>query len=188
MGYAGGTPENPTYYNLGDHSESIQIDYDPTVITYGELLDIYWKSHDPTIISYSKQYKSVIFYHNDEQKTLAALSIEQEGTRKGKEIQTEIVPFSAFYLAEDYHQKYYLQQATKIMNEFRAIYGNEQDFFNSTVAARINGLLGGNGTLESLREQIGTFGLSPAAQQRLLQTLGVSSPLASTSSGLCPLF
>jgi methionine-S-sulfoxide reductase len=184
VGYSGGTTENPAYYSLDGHSETIQIDYDPTVITYGELLDVFWTSHDPTIVTYSKQYKSVIFYHNDEQKTQAELSKEQEGTRKGKKIQTEIVPFSAFHLAEDYHQKYYLQQDGQLMNEFKAIYGNKGDFFNSTAAARINGLLGGNGTAESISEQIGTFGLSAAAQQRLLDILGGSR----ASSGLCPLF
>jgi len=185
VGYAGGAPENPTYYMIGTHSETVEIDYDPTVITYGDLLDVFWTSHDPTIMSYSKQYKSVIFYHNDEQKTLAMLSKEQEETSRGRKIQTEIVPFSAFYLAEDYHQKYYLQQNGEIMREFKAIYGNKGDFFNSTAAARINGLLGRNGKLESLREQIGTFGLSTAAQQRLLKILGDSTR---ASNGLCPLW
>jgi peptide-methionine (S)-S-oxide reductase len=185
VGYAGGTTANPTYYNLDGHSETVEIDYDPTIITYGELLEIFWRSHDPTIVSFSKQYKSIIFYHNDEQKMLAMESKELEESRRGKKIQTDIVAFSAFYLAEDYHQKYYLQQNGEIMHELKAIYGNKGDFFNSTVAARINGLLGGNGTLESLREQVNTFGLSAAAQQRLLKVLGGSGPLA--RAGICPL-
>ena len=187
MGYSGGTTDSPTYYSLGEHSETVEVDYDPTVITYDDLLDIFWTSHDPTIVTYSKQYKSVIFYHNDEQKTLAELSKEQEEARRGKKIQTEVVPFSAFHMAEDYHQKYYLQQDGEIMNEFKAIYGTKGEFFNSMAAARINGLLGGNGTVEALREQIDTFGLSAVKQQRLLEILGVG-PLANTNSGLCPLF
>ncbi len=61
VGYAGGTLANPTYYNLGDHTETIEMDYDPDVITYTELLAIFWNSHDPTSPSYSRHYKSIIF-------------------------------------------------------------------------------------------------------------------------------
>ena len=92
-----------------DHSESIQIYYDPTVISYGDLLKLFWKGHDPSARSWSTQYKAAVFYHNDEQRKLAEETRDRiEATQKTK-VRTEILPFSRFYVAEAYHQKYGLR-------------------------------------------------------------------------------
>ena len=88
-------------------------------------------------------------------------------TKRGRPV-AEIVPFSEFYLAEDYHQKYRLQQVPELVREFRAIYADSVDFVNSTAAARVNGYVGGHGTLASLEAEIDDLGLSPAAQGKLL--------------------
>jgi len=119
-GYAGGRAMNPTYKQVcgGDtgHAEAIQVHYDPAKISYEELLEIFWKTHDPTTIDrqgndVGSQYRSAIFYHNEEQKKLA-----EEYKKKLDEaavwddpIVTEIAPFTNFYPAEDYHQNYYNQ-------------------------------------------------------------------------------
>ncbi len=169
VGYAGGTLADPTYYDLGDHSETIQIDYDPTQISYQELLEVFWDSHSPTARSRSKQYASIIFYHDEEQRRLAEASLEREEDRLGKPIFTVIVPFSEFYLAEAYHQKYRLQQQSDLLGEFRAIYPDDEDFVNSTAVARVNGYLAGNGTLDALQAEIESLGLSPEAQEKLLK-------------------
>lgn len=168
VGYAGGTLANPTYSDLGDHSETVQIDYDPAQISYQELLDVFWDSHDPAARAWSRQYASIIFYHNEEQRRLAEESLGRVETRLGKPIYTVIVPFSEFYLAEAYHQKYRLQQRADLLQEFRAIYPEDEDFANSTAVARVNGYLGGNGTLDALQAEIESLGLSPAAQEKLL--------------------
>ena len=168
VGYAGGTSANPTYRSLGDQSETIQIDYDPAQITYQELLDVFWDSHSPTARAWSRQYASIIFYHDEEQRRLAEASLEREADRLGKPIFTVVVPFSEFYLAEAYHQKYRLQQQPDLLGEFRAIYPDDEDFVNSTAVARVNGYLGGNGTLEALQAEIQSLGLSPEAQEKLL--------------------
>lgn len=154
---------------MGDHSETIQIDYDPTQISYQQLLDVFWSSHDPTYKSWSRQYMSIIFYHNEEQKRLAIETKESEEARLGREISTEIVPFSKFYLAEDYHQKYYLRQESALMEEFNAIYPDPKDFIDSTAAARVNGYVAGYGTLATLEEEPGILGLSQAGIERLLK-------------------
>ncbi|MFC1985101.1 peptide-methionine (S)-S-oxide reductase, partial [Chloroflexota bacterium] len=122
VGYAGGTSNNPTYHKLASHSETIQVNYDPTKISYDELLEIFWHSHNPTVPSFSHQYKSIIFYHNEAQKRLAIEAKEREEAKLEARIYTEILPFSEFYLAEAYHQKYYLQQETDLMKDLRAIY------------------------------------------------------------------
>jgi peptide-methionine (S)-S-oxide reductase len=81
---------------------------------------------------------------------------------------TEIIPATTFYLAEDYHQKYRLRQSPTFMSEFATIYPDPADFVSSTAAARVNGYLGGYGTLADLQAEIDDLGLSPAAQEELL--------------------
>lgn len=168
MGYAGGTKENPTYHSLGDHSETVQIDYDSSKISYAELLDIFWESHDPTAAPWLRQYMSIIFYHNEEQRRLALETRSREEAKLGRKVYAEIVPATVFYLAEDYHQKYYLREARTLMAEFNAIYSNARDFMNSTAAARVNGYTGGYGTPAALQEELSSLGLSPSGQAKLL--------------------
>jgi len=173
VGYAGGTQKDPTYYKLGDHTETIQIDYDPTQVTYEELLAIFWDRHNPTYPS-SIQYKSIIFYHNDEQKKLALETKARVEAELNASVLTEIIPASEFYLAEAYHQKYYLQGVPQFKQEFSAIYPDTNDFIASTSAARVNGYLGGNGTVAALQAEIESFGLSPEASQKLLDIVSSS--------------
>jgi methionine-S-sulfoxide reductase len=170
VGYAGGTTKYPTYTNLDGHGETIQIDYDPEQISYEELLEVFWQSHNPTSPSYSTQYASIILVHDEEQERLAQESKQQEAEQRGAEIHTEIVPYSGFTLAEGYHQKYQLRNASRLMAEFLEIYPEPADFVNSTAAARVNGYVGGNGTLKQLEAELGTLGLSPEGQELLLQT------------------
>lgn len=150
VGYAGGTKVDPTYTNLGDHSETIEIDYDPSVITYEKLLEVFWDSHNPTSRPFSQQYASIILYHDEEQEQLATVSREREEARRGVQLFTEIRPYSTFYLAEDYHQKYWLQQVPALMEELRSLYPDPMDFVNSTAVARLNGYVGGNSSLQDL--------------------------------------
>jgi peptide-methionine (S)-S-oxide reductase len=168
VGYSGGQTKDPTYRSIGDHSETIQIDYDPTRLSYKDLLAVFWQSHDPTSKSWSRQYKSAIFYHNDEQRKLALETRTLEEKQRNKKIQTEIVPFGKFYLAEDYHQKYELRGHSELMSEFKAMYPRDIDFINSTAAARVNGYISGYGSPEEINATIENLGLSAAAQERLL--------------------
>lgn len=117
VGYTGGSFKNPTYKDVSSgktgHAESVEVIYDPSEISYGELIDAFWKMHDPTILNrqgpdIGTQYRSAIFYNDDEQRDEALSSkkrLEKSGEIRGK-IVTEIVPASEFYMAEEYHQKY----------------------------------------------------------------------------------
>jgi methionine-S-sulfoxide reductase len=169
VGYAGGTQDNPTYHSLGDHTETLQIDYDPSKLSYAQLLDVFWESHHPEHRAWSQQYKAAVFYHDEEQKRLAMESkrIREQGTRGGP-IYTEILPLGRFYRAEDYHQKYRLRRDSELMRALRRFYPDSRDFVDSTAAARINGYLAGNGSLEQLKGELDLFGLSPEAGRRLL--------------------
>ncbi len=173
VGYAGGTTQTPTYHNLGDHTETIEIDFDPSRISYSRLLDVFWGSHDPTVRPWSRQYKAVIFFHNEVQQMLALDSRDREAARKGK-IYTEILPYTGFTLAEDYHQKYRLQQEPDLLGEFESAYSSMRDFVNSTAVARINGFLGGYGTPDALKKEIDSYGLSASGRKRLIEALSSS--------------
>jgi methionine-S-sulfoxide reductase len=167
VGYAGGTTPDPTYHNIGDHSETLQLDYDPAQISYEELLRGFWQTHNPCVGSGIRQYRAAIFYHNDEQKRLALRTRDEEALRQHAAIVTEILPATTFYLAEDYHQKYMLRQDAALMREFRAMYPDERSLRDSTAAARVNGYLGGHGSRALLEKEIGSWGLSSAAQAEL---------------------
>lgn len=117
-GYAGGTLKNPSYNQvctgMTGHAESIQIKFDPKVISFEKILDIFWHTHDPTTLNrqgndVGTQYRSAIFYHDEKQKKIAEKSkrdLEKENVYKDP-IVTEITPFKDFYVAEDYHKDYY---------------------------------------------------------------------------------
>ncbi len=117
-GFTGGTTENPTYEKVAmgtsGHAESLQIKFDPQVIAYEKILDIFFATHNPTTLNQQgydrgEEYRSAIFYHNDEQKQIAENKIE-ELTKLGKysdPIVTQIVPYSTFYPAGPEHQNFY---------------------------------------------------------------------------------
>lgn len=116
VGYTGGHLENPTYEDVCSHTtghaEAIEITFDPKEITYEELLDKFWEIHDPTTLNrqgpdIGSNYRSVIFYHSNEQKKLAEKSLAEYQTKLKDKIVTEIVAAGPFYKAEEYHQKYY---------------------------------------------------------------------------------
>ncbi len=123
-GYTGGQVKNPTYEQVSSgrtgHAEAVQVEYDPSKVTYARLLEVFWRNIDPTqkdaqFCDYGSQYRSGIFYHDDEQKRLAEASraaLAKSKPFKG-EIVTEITKAAQFYPAEDYHQNYYLKNPAR---------------------------------------------------------------------------
>lgn len=115
-GYAGGTVDNPTYKQVceGDtgHAEVVQIEYDPAMISYKDIIDLFWLAHDPTTLNQQgndigTQYRSTIMYVNEEQKKIAEASLAEAQKEISGKIVTEIVPLKKFYSAEEYHQEYF---------------------------------------------------------------------------------
>ena len=116
VGYTGGYTENPTYGDVcsGDtgHAEVVEVDYDPSKVSYEELLDVFWANHNPTTLNrqgpdVGTQYRSAIFFHTPEQEAVAHASKEKAQERFKKPIVTEITSASDFYRAEEYHQRYF---------------------------------------------------------------------------------
>ncbi len=118
VGYTGGKTKNPTYKDVctdkTGHAEVVQVTYDPSIVSYEELLEVFWNIHNPTTLNrqgwdIGTQYRSVVFYHSEEQKE-RALKLKEKLEKSGrykKPIVTEITPASEFYKAEEYHQRYY---------------------------------------------------------------------------------
>ena len=118
VGYIGGQLPNPTYEEVctdrTGHAEAVQVEFDPSEITFDELLDVFWNNHNPTTLNrqgpdIGNQYRSAIFYHDEEQKRVAEKSRQslEQAKRYKDPIVTEIVPAPSFYKAEEYHQKYF---------------------------------------------------------------------------------
>lgn len=118
VGYSGGNLEDPTYRDVCSgrthHAEVVQVEFDPSSVSYDDLLEVFWREHDPTTLNrqgpdVGEQYRSVIFYHDDTQRAAATASkelLERTERFKGKKIVTQVLPARDFYPAEEYHQRY----------------------------------------------------------------------------------
>ena len=127
VGYSGGKMENPTYKDVctdkTGHAEVVRVTYDPSIVSYEELLEYFWDMHNPTTLNrqgwdVGTQYRSAVFYHNEEQKE-AAMKLKEKLDKSGKyknPIVTEIVPAGKFYRAEEYHQKYHEKNKKSIFS------------------------------------------------------------------------
>jgi peptide-methionine (S)-S-oxide reductase len=117
VGYTGGDHKNPTYKDVctdrTGHAEAVEVDYDPSKVSYEDLLNVFWENHDPTQLNrqgpdWGTQYRSAIFFHSSEQEQAARASKAQQekSGRFSRPVVTQIVPATSFYEAEDYHQQY----------------------------------------------------------------------------------
>jgi peptide-methionine (S)-S-oxide reductase len=169
VGYAGGTSIRPTYREMGDHTETLEIDFDPEVMTFEEILDVFWNNHNPMNINDYKgrQYRSLLFYCDEMQKEAIQHVIKKRKEHGKGEPETEIAPYSGFYLAEDKHQKYYLKRYTNAIEKLSTLYPSQDDLINSTLAARLNGLAKGYTNLEHIKNEIDQWPTSPSNRKMM---------------------
>ena len=167
VGYAGGASPDPTYRRIGDHTETLQVDFDPRVISYEDLLAEFFASHNACATPYSTQYMSAIFTDGAEQARMAEAAAARAASDRGSVVRTRIEPLRRFYLAEDYHQKYRLRARKDLTAEFEAIYPELRAFVDSTAVTRVNGYLAGHGTRQAFEAELPRLGLTPAAQEGL---------------------
>lgn len=157
----------PTYTQMGDHTETVQVDYDPNRISYSQLLNIFWLSHQPQERSWSRQYMNAIFYHNESQRQQAEASKKDQTQKIGSKVKTQVVPLRSFTLAEDYHQKYHVKGHNVLNKELVRMYPRHRDLVDSTTAARLNGYAGGYGNNDQLSREIDMLGLSIGGKKTL---------------------
>ncbi|XP_010531078.1 PREDICTED: peptide methionine sulfoxide reductase A5 [Tarenaya hassleriana] len=143
VGYAGGNKANPEYRSLGDHAESVQVEYDPRIVSFRQLLDVFWSSHDSRQVfgqgpDVGNQYRSIIFTNSTEEQRMASASKEREQLKsRGSIVTTQIQQLGTFYRAEADHQKFELKQHPFLLQ----LMGNmpEEELERSTLASRLNG-------------------------------------------------
>ncbi|MCA9491709.1 MAG: peptide-methionine (S)-S-oxide reductase [Myxococcales bacterium] len=167
VGYTGGRTADPTYRALGDHSEAVQIGYDPSVISYERLLTEFFAAHDPRGEPWSRQYRSAIFVVDAAERRAAELSLRAAEKRLGEPVSTAIEQAGTFTRAEDYHQKYELRHVGPVWAELTAAYPDLDDLLRSTAAARMNAYAGGYLPQDQL--PVDQLGLSPRARDVLIQ-------------------
>ena len=112
VGYAGGTEPDPSYYSLGDHTEVVQVEYDPATLGYDDLLEVFFATHDPTQLNrqgpdVGSQYRSIVLHHDDEQRRQAEAYVEALDEEYDDDVVTEIESLERFWAAEEYHQDYF---------------------------------------------------------------------------------
>jgi len=157
VGYAGGSTLNPTYRSIGDHTETVELEFDPTKVKYTSLLEIFWANHDPTS-KCSRQYMSAIFFHDEEQREAAERSLTSNKSSFRKSIKTVLTPATQFYDAEEYHQKYLLQRHPRLCHMLQVEPCGDQ-LTTSHVLTRVNGYIGGYGSLAEFEKEWPEWGV-----------------------------
>jgi peptide-methionine (S)-S-oxide reductase len=164
VGYTGGTRADPTYRALGDHTEALQVDFDPSRLSYAEVLGHFWAAHRPQRPAYAQQYRAALWYA-PEQEAVARRTRDEVERSLGKQVLTALEPLGRFYPAEDYHQKYALRRHADLLEELAGY--SEEALRESTVAARLNGFVSGQGTAELLAREWEGYGLTDGARRKL---------------------
>ncbi len=167
VGYTGGTTRAPTYRNIGDHAEALQLDYDPTVVSYAELLTHFFAAHDPTRERFSTQYQSAVYAADEDELALAREAGERAAADRRAALHTHIGLASPFFRAEDYHQKYRLRRHAELTAALIASYKTDRAMVDSTLAARLNGYLAGHGTRDTALAELERAGLGATAKALL---------------------
>lgn len=152
---------------MGDHTECFQVEFDPSTVTYEDLLQLFWQSHDPTRPAFKTQYASLILAADADQLDQARESAEEFERLTGSKVTTRIEPLREFWTAEDYHQKYYLRHERSVYAELSAAYPADTDLVASTAAMRANGYLYGAGSCARLDKELPQLGLSERAAAAL---------------------
>lgn len=168
VGYCGGTKEKPSYYSLGDHTEAFSIDYDPAVLSYGDLLGYFWNGHRCDRNHTSRQYMNAVFYRDEAQRVQAEESRDSQGAK----VATEILPIGKFTYAEGYHHKYYLTRYEEIRSFLEKTYPDAKSLGDSAVAMRLNAYLGSGMMRDWQRflDELPRYGLPEAITGSLRET------------------
>ena len=162
VGFSGGTLPDPSYSAIGDHVETVEVLYDPAIISYPELLRHFWRHHNSRAKPIFRQYASAVFCVKNEQIEIAQKEREAWQGQGEEKVLTAILPAAEFYPAADNHQKYYLQQDEVLLQGLP-----EENRLKTTLAAKLNAVSGRAGDRETLSRELSEFGIDEAARERL---------------------
>jgi methionine-S-sulfoxide reductase len=170
VGYAGGTTAAPSYGNIGDHAEAVQMEFDPEIISYVELLEVFWEHQRERRIGSSSQYRTMILVHDADQQAAALAMIDRLENERGDSLPIPVVPLGTFTRAEERHQKFHLQSRRAlrvVFDELLVRYACFGEFVDSTVAARVNGFAAGAAPSGWINAHLAALGLSEDAASAL---------------------
>lgn len=152
---------------MADHTETIQIDFDPSVISYADLLRVFFETHNACAQAWSRQYMSAIFFADESQKKAAEGAAANVAKAAGQSVETAILPLDTFWRAEDYHQKYYLRRYRDVASALRRLFPDEASFIDSKAAMRANAFIGQDASADIVQSDIERLGLDPKMTEAL---------------------
>jgi len=158
VGYAGGTTINPTYRNIGDHTEITEIQYEENVTSFHDLLEWFFSHHNP-VVHNKKQYQSAVLFVDDEQRALSEEALDRIQKKFGRKPDTYVTKLDRFYQAEDYHQKYWLRCRQDVYRQLKL---SDPELVDSTLAAKVNAFLAGYDDSEVLHKLADEHSLPPS--------------------------
>ncbi|MCR8630242.1 peptide-methionine (S)-S-oxide reductase MsrA [Paenibacillus radicis (ex Xue et al. 2023)] len=173
VGFAGGTKANPTYRQLGDHSETVEMDFDSGIIRLETILNMFWSSHNPININDYKgrQYRSLVLFRDQEQHRVIQ-DVMRNSVEQGNGMpDTEVAPYTSFYPAKERHQKYYLKRYPDAIDKLKALFPSDEALTNATLAARLNGLAKGYTNMEKIINEIRTWRIYSEEQEEIIQLI-----------------
>ncbi|MCR2804089.1 peptide-methionine (S)-S-oxide reductase MsrA [Paenibacillus soyae] len=173
VGYSGGHTPNPTYRDMGDHTETVLVEFAPALLPFRQIVNVFWDRHNPYNINDYKgrQYQSLLLYEDETQRADIETVLEERRKKGLERPDTEIRTFSTFYPAEERHQKYYLKRFPHAFETVMSIFGEHDAFNDSTLAARLNGLAKGYTSLERIKAEIGTWNMGEKERAYILDEI-----------------
>ena len=171
VGFAGGASQAPTYRSIGDHIETVLVEFDPQIVSYQALLEVFWSGHDPSRNPWMNQYRSMIFPVDSGQKRRAERAVSEARASRDGAVLTEVRPIEVFHPDRTYHSKYYLRNIKPLWTRVIQAFGSKQSALDSTVAARLNAWAGGKAEGEDALAAIEESNLSPQAAASLRAAL-----------------
>ncbi len=173
VGFAGGTTDNPNTRQTGDHTEMVEIEFDPEIISLESILNVFWSSHNPVNINNYRDrlYQSLILFRDPAQQHVIQEVMKSREEQGNGRPDTEVAPYAGFYPAEDRNQKFYLRRFPDAMDKLKALFATENELMGSTLAARLNGLAKGHTNLEKIIDEIRTWPISSEEQEAVIQLI-----------------
>ncbi len=168
VGFTGGRTPDPVYEDYGDHVETVEVTYDPEILSFSDLLEHFWTHHNSRAKPVFGEFASACFTTKAEQQALA-LSRQEAVRKTGREtpVHTAILPLTIFYPAEDFHQKYYLQQDPDLLDQLPV-----RDRLSTPIATKLNALAGRAGDRRQLSESLIPLGIRPEQSEVLFHRAG----------------
>jgi peptide-methionine (S)-S-oxide reductase len=172
-GFAGGTTDNPHTRHAGDHTEVVDIEFDPEIVSLETILNVFWSSHNPVNINNYRErlYQSLVLYRDPAQREVIQAVMKSREERGNGMPDTEVASYAGFYPSEARNQKFYLKRFPDAIAKLKTLFAADEELADSMLAARLNGLAKGYTNMEKIIEEIRTWPISAEEQEAIIRLL-----------------